>query len=269
MATSGSKQHKVRQGDCISSIAEKNGLFWQTLWDANPDLQQIRNDPNLLQPGDIVLVPEKREGEQSGATEQKHTFRKKGVPAKLRLILEHNDQPLKNKPYVLKVDGRLVEGTTDDRGFLEQPISPLAKKAEIEIEDLHFEFLLGSMDPIEETTGIQARLQNLGFYDGDIDGDAGPLTSAALAEFQAFSNLEATGELDDSTRTQLFSRQDEEHETQKEEESEQDDDEACDSADEEVDQEDSNDGEAVDEEEQFPEYEPEQVEDVSDEEEGT
>jgi peptidoglycan hydrolase-like protein with peptidoglycan-binding domain len=44
---------------------------------------------------------------------------------------------------------------------------------------------LGRLDPADTVEGMQARLRNLGFYGGEIDGVAGPRTKAAAAAFAA------------------------------------------------------------------------------------
>jgi len=165
-------EYKVKQGDCISSIATRHGLFWEKVWNhpKNSRLKEQRKDPNVLYPGDVVFVPDKEKKEESGATEQKHRFRKKGTPAKLRLrIMEESveeeeppppsstpsqpqdtknvvfedpqteersqeDRPRQNIPYVLDIDGNLTEGTTDDDGMIEVSIPPNAKKGRLILE---------------------------------------------------------------------------------------------------------------------------------------
>ncbi len=78
---------RVLQGECISSIAKDTGHFWQTIWDhmANAELKLRRRDPNVLLPGDAVLVPNKRPKEDPGSTDQHHKFRRRGEPSRLRL----------------------------------------------------------------------------------------------------------------------------------------------------------------------------------------
>jgi peptidoglycan hydrolase-like protein with peptidoglycan-binding domain len=53
-------------------------------------------------------------------------------------------------------------------------------------------------------SGAKARLQNLGYYRGPVDGVFGPSLHIALALFQADHDLEAQGELDDETIAKLI-----------------------------------------------------------------
>ena len=46
---------------------------------------------------------------------------------------------------------------------------------------------------------VQERLQLLGFYQGPINGDIGPHTQAALAQFQLSIPVPASGQLDEPT----------------------------------------------------------------------
>jgi peptidoglycan hydrolase-like protein with peptidoglycan-binding domain len=55
----------------------------------------------------------------------------------------------------------------------------------------------------DETSAIQSRLANLGFYHGSIDGKVGPGTQSALKAFQASRGLQAKGQIDDETLNAL------------------------------------------------------------------
>jgi hypothetical protein len=59
---------RVHQGDCLNSIADETGFFWETLWNhaSNDSLKQQRRDPNVLEPGDVVHVPDKTPKQESG-----------------------------------------------------------------------------------------------------------------------------------------------------------------------------------------------------------
>lgn len=51
---------------------------------------------------------------------------------------------------------------------------------------------------------VQAALQSLGFSPGDIDGEGGPKTAAAVAKFQETRGLTVNGKLDPATLGKLF-----------------------------------------------------------------
>ena len=203
----------VEAGDCISSIAQDCGFFWQTVWDANPRLKSLRKNPNVLFPGDLVKIPAQVEKNESCETDRTHTFLKRGTPAKFRLLLERYNVPLSNRPYILEIDGKTFRGKTDASGLLEVRISPLATSGRLRMPDDHLEcqLALGHLDPATELVGIQQRLQNLGFLQGEPDGEMNDETSAALAEFQSSVDLPATGDLDEATRDKLLLMHDEIH----------------------------------------------------------
>lgn len=204
----GHKKYTVRQGDCISSIAFKYGLFPDTIWNdsKNSTLKQERKDPNVLMPGDIVYVREKEEKEESCESEKKHRFKRKGVPEKLRIqFLDEEDKPRANEAYTLEIDGALSEDETDQEGKVEIWIPPNAKEGKLTFRESgeEYELDLGELDPIEEITGVQARLGNLGFYDGDIDGKMSDELENAIRDFQEKKGLESTGKLDEPLRKKL------------------------------------------------------------------
>lgn len=173
----------------MSSISYDRGFFWQTLWNhsSNADLKSERKDPNVLMEGDIIHIPDLTLKQESGATEKRHRFKKKGVPAKLRLRLLEANKPRANEAYRLIIDeGLIIQGTTDGEGKLEQSIPPDASACRLIMGDGQDEYtlLLGNLDPIDQLTGIQARLNSLGFFCGPVDGKMGADTRAAVMAFQ-------------------------------------------------------------------------------------
>ena len=202
------RKYTVKQGDCISSIAFKHGFFPDTIWkdSKNSKLRQDRKDPNVLLPGDEVFIRDKEEKEESCAGEQRHRFRKKGVPEKLRIqFMDEQEKPRANEAYVLEIDGDLSESKTDNDGKVEIWIPPNAKEGKITFRDSgeEYELDLGELDPVTEITGVQARLGNLGFYEGEIDGKMSDELEKAIRDFQEKKGLEPTGKLDESFRQEL------------------------------------------------------------------
>lgn len=204
-------------------MAEKFGFFEATIWDdpANAELRERRHDMNILQIGDLVTVPDLRTKTVSVGTDQRHRFRRKGVPALFRMQLFHLGQPRANEPYVMDIAGGHREGATDDDGVLEESVPPSARKARItigtdgdeEVLEIHF----GGLDPIDSGTGQRQRLTNLGVYDGPLEppgvGPHGqpiddPGFTEAVRRFQISRGLEPSATLDEETLETLCAAHD-------------------------------------------------------------
>jgi hypothetical protein len=200
--------YAVRQGDCITSIAEQFGHFWTTIWEhpGNAGLKAARKDPNTLVPGDIVFVPDVRPKQEARATDAKHRFRKRGIPAICRIQVFDEEEPRANQAYRFQIDGRVHEGTTDEDGVLEVPLPPRARSGKLTIgeEKAVYHFVFGVLEPVDTVRGAQIRLANLGFYRGRDHGVLDEATHAALLAFQYRFELEQTGELDGATQARLL-----------------------------------------------------------------
>lgn len=213
----GSGDYVVQPGECIESIAYKHGLFWETIWNdpANAEVKDARKDPNQLIPGDRLTVMEKRRKEVSKEPEQTHKFRRKGVPALLRLQLCDEEGPLANAEYTLTLDGRVTKGTTDGDGKLEHALPPDARRGLIQFwttndsgERVPNEIALDfrKLEPIESPRGQLSRLQNLGYHQGELPQNKEDLRrdlASALVLFQEASELETTGNPDEQTLQKL------------------------------------------------------------------
>lgn len=197
--------YRVKQGDCIGSIASEHGFFWDTLWHhpGNARLREQRKDPSVLREGDVVRIPDLRGRNEEGATEERHRFRVKGVPAMLRIRLCIEDEPRADEPYTLFVDGmEVAQGRTDGDGFLRAPIPPGSRQGRLLVgigddRDV-FLFRFGTVDPIETEEGVRGRLENLAH-------DATELEEAVRA-FQDEEGLDVTGTVDTATRERLKER---------------------------------------------------------------
>jgi hypothetical protein len=200
------REHTVKQGDCISSIAFKYGFFPDTIWNdsKNSQLKQDRKDPNILLSGDVVYIRDKVEKEESCAAEQRHRFQRKGVPARFRLQLLKGTEPRSNTNFVLWIDGaHKREGVTDADGVLDVPIPPDAQQGELYLDDdgqtIRINF--GKLDPLQVGDGVAQRLYNLGLLD-KVDASKEEL-AVAIRFFQRTYGLKPTGEADKPTQEKL------------------------------------------------------------------
>src|SRR5687768_1538270 len=159
--------HQINQGESVIGLSEKYGLFAETIWNdaANAELKKKRRDMNVLMPGDILVIPDKRPKEVSKSTGNVHKFRRKGLPALFRLQLFDIEEPRANQKYTLEVDGQKFEGQTDSRGILQQTLPANSRKGILTIgaENFRLEIDFGYLDPINELAGVKKRLNNMGY----------------------------------------------------------------------------------------------------------
>lgn len=234
--------YEIASGDCVDSVAFRYGFFPDTLWDhaSNAELKKLRKDPNVLYPGDKLFIPDLRIHEVDKATEKRHRFQRKGVPAKLHLrFVKPKDpppagpepagggaddasnyvepdlttapmemEPIANAPFRLNIDGQVSEGQSDGDGQVNVSIAPSASSAVITFhpgtpDERVIPLSLGEMDPIDTITGVRKRLNNLG-YPCTCDGtELTPELKDVIARFQKDNGLEANGELSDATKDKL------------------------------------------------------------------
>ena len=207
----------VRRGDCLSSIANSFGFSdYQTIYQRpeNADFRQKRPNPNIICPGDVLFIPDRETKEVPAETDRRHEFVLRKESVKLRLRLEDDlHQPYKNTKYHLRVDSQSWDASTDANGMLEQEIAANATQGEITIfpagvstadDGYSFPLQLGDLDPIDEMTGVDARLCNLGYAPADAgDSLSDDDRKEALKAFQSHYGLEVTGDLTEETRNKL------------------------------------------------------------------
>ena len=202
------KKHVVNQGECISSIAFDHGLLPESIWNdpQNEPLRTSRENSNSLLPGDVVFIRDKNPKYEAVATQKRHRFRRKSVPEKLVIRFMRNRKPRRDERYEIDIDGRKTEGVTDGEGCLHALMPPDARIARVKflkLKDQHV-FKLGHLNPVTEISGIQGRLQNLGFYFGESDGKTSDALTEAIRDFQAvYSAAEVTGALNEKTRNRI------------------------------------------------------------------
>jgi hypothetical protein len=199
----------VKAGDCLSSIAHRYGFTWQALWNdpANASLKALRKNPNILFPGDVVHVPEKTPKDFPASPKVWNRFKVDREVSTLKLRLRINGSALAHVPFTLAVDGGpAASGMTDADGKLEMPVPADGRHAELRVADAFtYRLRLGDLDPLETSKGLQARLAQLGFYAGALDGIVGSYTKAAIRFFQLSVGIPPTGNADNTTLDALRS----------------------------------------------------------------
>jgi len=199
----------VRKGDCLASIASAHGFHrWQTIYDApeNEAFRKKRPNPNVIHPGDRLFIPEKQTREEERAASKSHQFRLHR--SKWLLRLELRDESLKGLegvPYTLDVAGApTITGKTGVNGLVEAAVPASAQSATLRLAGRTIALRLAGLDPVRRVSGVQQRLNNLGFNAGAADGKLGPRTRRALSAFQAAESLDRTGAMDDETLRRLL-----------------------------------------------------------------
>jgi hypothetical protein len=187
----------------MGSIASRYGFSsYLTIWQhpENAGLKALRKNPNTLLPGDVVHIPDKETKEYSGQTEKRHSFIKQQPTLKLRIVLrDEDDQPIADAVCKLKLESETYELKTDSQGLLEQPIPPTAHQGTLVImgatagDTRETPIEIGYLHPIEEITGVQARLNNLGYNAGEIGENDEETLRSAVEEFQSDHGMTPDG----------------------------------------------------------------------------
>jgi hypothetical protein len=212
--------YTVKQGDCLSRIAAAFGFAdWRTVYDApaNADFRKKRPNPNLIYPGDVVVIPDKEQRGFDVTTGARHRFKLKRPATWLRLVVDV-DAPHR---YLLEVGTTRARGTTDGSSPIEEKVDPLVTQGVIRLwpdagdapddppEDaIRWSLAIGSLDPIEEVSGVKGRLLNLGYYDGAVDDQVDAPTVSSIRRFRENHGLEIKDDIDEELRNKLVEMHD-------------------------------------------------------------
>ncbi len=209
------RKHKVQPGEGIGKIARRYGYgSWTSIWNdpANKSLKDRRSNPNVLHPGDVLIIPDKETKQLPGGTEQRHRFacRLPKLTEHLRVQIEDRDgKAMANKDYAITLDtGDELTGTTDGDGYLEEQMPIESSTAALTIDGCEWQLDINELNPVDEETsdanisGAQARLSNLG-YPCPENGQLDDATQHAIKAYQADIGLSETGQLDEATRSSL------------------------------------------------------------------
>lgn len=168
----------VRQGDYLARLAYRLAFDANTVWadGKNASLRGYRDDPNILAPGDVLYVPDDGLAGKPAATPVTTGTTNDFVasPPSITVKVRFLDEELRSQPCtVAELPGR-VDLQTDGDGILS-----LALPVDLDAATITFPgpgidcvLLVGYLDPIATITGVQHRLQNLGYLDDSVPDDA-------------------------------------------------------------------------------------------------
>lgn len=210
------KPYVVKQGDYLEKIAHALGFEADEVWNdpKNAELKQQR-DPNLLHPGDILYVPDRKLQWLPLKAGTDNLYIAKIPRTTVRLAFKDLDKPRANEPYVIHGLGEPEEGKTDADGVVE--INVGVHVAEVVVRfpesDQSYQVRVGHLGPISEPSGVASRLVQLGYMrrpdasEGRSRQPAWATPEArlrrAIQAFQRANGLPPTGEVDDATRAAL------------------------------------------------------------------
>jgi hypothetical protein len=170
----------IKQGDYLSLLAHKLGFDADAVWNdpANAELRQLRPNPNILWPTDILYIPaqiDKPPVTHTLVTGQMNSFVAGDAPT-VNIDLTFGDAKLASQAFTIAELPDLTNLTTDADGATSfaVPVTQQVVTIVFSSDGSTFKCQIGNVDPINTLSGVIQRLQNLGFLAAD-DIDASNL----------------------------------------------------------------------------------------------
>lgn len=207
----------VRQGEYLAKLAHRFGFDAAAVWNdaANAALRERRQNPEQLQPGDVLHVPDAPADPglrvARGAT-LRASARAPEVEIALRLTGRDGALRAGVAFHVEGVTPEPITGTIDGAGIARFRVPVTVETCRLVLSTGRaYVVRVGHMDPATETSGALKRLAHLGHARSltpeDLDTDLGrDAFAAALRRFQRDAGIAPTGELDDATAAALVER---------------------------------------------------------------
>jgi hypothetical protein len=201
--------YTVQPGDCLSSLASRFGLSsWKTIHDhpENAALRSSRHNPNVLAPGETVFIPAgSKTKQESAAVDKRHRFQIERLPTFISLRLRNIiNGDLPPADYTFTVGGASSSGPVTAETVVTLKIDPQETTGRLTVTphdpangfaEIDMTLNLGQLDPADTTTGVQARLNNLGFDCGAVDGELDAGVRHAIRAFQSLHGMTIDGQI--------------------------------------------------------------------------
>ncbi|MFO0548940.1 MAG: type VI secretion system tip protein TssI/VgrG [Polyangiaceae bacterium] len=190
--------------DHLAQIAAEHGFSADELWqaDANATLREQRANPQVLRAGDVLVVPLREPSARDLHVGQLNSFSARVPMLDTEVRFFDADGPLASKSCRIEgLEPEPVDATTDGDGVLtiHHPANHAAVTVVFPDMDARYELTLGGLDPVEEASGAQMRLAQLGHFTGAVSDTWSDAARAALRQFQAAAGLDESGEPDAAT----------------------------------------------------------------------
>lgn len=203
------KEHLVKPGECFASIAKQYGFADpDTLYHhpSNAKIRALRTNKHLLETNDIVRIPAVQKKTVSLMAGKQTVLVLKGKVCLFNLqIAEFDGKPLANSAYLLEVSKHKYTGVTNAIGKITQVIDSGATTGKLWVyldenkhNSLFWTLQFGTLTPCQTIAGIQARLNNLGYYCANEKGEMDSSTQDAITQFKLQNHLPANPEIDES-----------------------------------------------------------------------
>jgi hypothetical protein len=201
-------RYTIKQGDHLSALAERHGFErFEAIWDHpdNAELKQLRKNPSVLFPGDEITIPDREPKTVEVPSTALHRFVLHRSRLALRLtVLDCSGHPRSEAPCTLAVEGDASDLVTSGEGRVERRISPSDRRASVTFDSIEVPIDVGFLDPVDELSGWQGRLINLGYLETAIEDEDDPDVRSAVEEFQCNHEMSVTGRCDADTRQKIL-----------------------------------------------------------------
>ena len=170
-----STEHIVLEGEHLAGIAAEHGFHdLKAILDhpENAELKKLRENPFLLVAGDRVFIPDPEPKDESASTEQRAVFQLAGLGLELHAKIVDQGFAAFSGDVTLKALGTTTPMKPNGEVF-EAFLDPTAKQATLQFPVSETErkrppinLEPGRLDPIDLLSGVQQRLNNLGYFAG-------------------------------------------------------------------------------------------------------
>jgi hypothetical protein len=206
------RNHVIIPGDHVVRLAYVYGhatidAMWQH--PENAELRQVRPDPGVLAPTDVVHVPDAPARVFDGLlTRREHTLMVELPLPTLRLVLlRPGGIPYAAHACTADFDDARTRSVADSEGTVTLELGPFTNAVALAFDRHAVELAIAQLQPVEATAGWHARLENLGYQPGPLHGDTPAdayAVRSAIEELQCDHGLTVDGVMGPKTRAALL-----------------------------------------------------------------